>query len=239
MAIGTQFASLITDLRSELRRSSDVSLSFDDTDSLKRSINGVYRTLVVQHDWPHLRKVFDKIPLVAGQRLYDAPTGLSPDRVLDAVIWLGSLNFPIKRGLNFDTYSFLDPANNQRADPVLGWEMAFDPVSGKTQIEVWPIPASNNYQNLQFSGYWTPGRLVNNTDVCLLDDELILLFASARMLKSQKADDAELKLQEAQGYLLKLTQRAKGNSEPVQVGLGAHIRDRALHPNIVIKPSGG
>lgn len=238
MAIGTQFSSLVIDLRAETRRSSEVSVGVDDNDNLKRSINGVYRTLAVQHTWPHLRKAFDKIPLAAGQRFYDLPAGFDQDRVTEAVAWLGSLNMPIKKGIDLDGYSFLDPATDQRSDPVLAWDTAYDPTSGHIQIEFWPIPASASYF-VQFVGQWTPPRLVNDSDTCLLDDELVLLFAAARQLKAQGAKDADVKLQEAQAYLLKLEQRPKANAAPVQMGLGLNRRDAAFHPNIVIKPSGG
>ena len=239
MAIGTQFSSLVIDLRAETRRSSDVSAAIESLDSLKRSINGVYRTLAVGHDWPHLRKVFDKIPMNAGQAKYDYPVGFDPDRVLESAVWLGTLNFPLKKGIDLSGYSFLDPAANQRSDPPLAWDTAYDPTSGKSQIEIWPIPASSNYANVQFIGYWTPTKLVNDNDPCMLDDELVLLFATARMLKSQGAEDADIKLAEAQAYLLKLQQKTKNATQSVQMGLGIHRKDRAMHPNIVIKPSGG
>lgn len=236
MTIGVQFSELVINLRAETRRSSDVSVSSDDLDTLKRSLNGVYRTLAVNHEWPHLRHVFDKIPFAAGQRFYDLPVGFDPDRVFESAVWIGSVNSPIKKGITLSDYSFLDPANDQRADPALAWDTAFDTTSGSVQIEFWPIPSTNNY-SAQFSGYYVPPRLVNDTDPCLLDDELVLLFSSARMLKSQKAEDADMKLSEAQAYLLKLQQRPKANARPVQVGLGRSPRDAAMHPRIVIKPS--
>lgn len=236
MAYGVQFSELVINLRAETRRSSDVSVSSDDLDTLKRSLNGVYRTLAVNHDWPHLRHVFDKIPFAAGQRYYDFPAGFDADRVFESVVWLGSLNTPIKKGIDLDEYSFLDPSLDQRADPALAWDTAFDTDSGSVQIEFWPIPASASY-SAQFSGYWVPPRLVDDSDPCLLDDELVLLFSSARMLKAQGAKDADLKLSEAQAYLLKLQQRPKNDARPVQIGLGRSVHHSAMHPRIVIKPS--
>jgi hypothetical protein len=232
--IGRQFSALIIDLRSETRRSSDISVGVDDNDNLKRSVNGVYRTLSEEHDWPHLRMVFPKLPTVAGQRYYDYQTGFNPDRILDAVVWLGGLNTPIQKGIDFDEYSFLDPAADQRSDPILQWDTAFDPTTGKSQIELWPIPASAGF--VQFSGYYEPPKLVNDSDPCLLDDELVLLFAASRQLAAIGAKDAEIKLKEAQAYLLKKMQRPKGDSKPVQVGLGPSRNDGRFHPRIVIKP---
>lgn len=235
MPVGTQFSSLVIDLRAELRRSTDVSVGVDDLDSLKRVINGTYRRLAAKYDWPHLRKVFDKITLNAGQRYYDYPTYFDPDNVDQSVVWLGSMNMPIKKGIELESYSFLDPANDQRADPALAWDTAFTGTT--TQIEVWPIPASSSY-TMQFSGLMKVSKLVTDSDVCLLDDDLVVGFAAARLLKSQKSADAEYVLAEAGDHLLTLQKKPKKNSTPVQMGLGAHRRDNFGHPMIVIKPSG-
>jgi hypothetical protein len=235
MALGTQFLSLLTDLRSETRRSSDVSVGVDDNDSLKRSINGVYRTLTLEHEWPHLRVVFPKLATAAGQQYYDYQTGFDAGRVLDSVVWIGGMNSPIKRGIDFDEYSFIDSSAAAEMDPVQSWDVAFNPLTGIPQIEVWPIPASAGF--IQFTGYFVPPRLVNDSDPCLLDDELVLLFASARQLAAQGAKDAQTKLQEGQSYLLRLMQGAKGAVKPVQVGLGDARNAGRFHPTIVIKPS--
>lgn len=235
MSIGTQFSSLVIDLKSELRRSSDVSVGVDDLDSLKRTVNGAYRRLAAKHDWQHLRKVFNKITLNAGQRYYDYPAYFDPDKVEEAAVWLGSLNMPIKKGIDLDGYSFLDPAADQRADPVLAWDTAFTGTT--TQIEFWPIPASSSY-TAQFSGTMKVSKLVNDADVCLLDDELVILFAAARLLKAQKSADADFALADASDHLLTLQKGPKKDATPVQMGLGAHRKDRYAHPMIVIKPTG-
>lgn len=235
MAIGTQFSSLVIDLRAELRRSTDVSVGIDDLDTLKRFINKSYRALRMVHDWPHLRKVFDKIQLNAGQRYYNYPTSFDPDHITASVVWLGSLNMPIKKGIALDAYSFLDPATDQRSDPVLAWDTAFTGTT--TQIEFWPIPASSSYK-AQFAGYMATPKLVNDSDPCLIDDDLVLGFAAARGLRSQKSDDADEARADAETYLLKLQQRPKVDAQPQQMGLGAHRLDRYAHPNIVIKPTG-
>lgn len=236
MAIGVQFSAILTNLRAETRRSTDVSVNVDDNDSLKRSINGVYRTLAQNYDWPHLRVVFPKITLSAGQRYYDYQTGFNPDRVLASVVWLGSTTGAIERGVDFDQYGFLDSDADQRADPVQRWDTAFDVTSGKPQIELWPIPASDG-GFIQFEGYWEPQPLVADSDPCLLDDELVLLFAAARQLGAQGAKDTPIKLSEAQGYLLKLQQRGKAVSAPAQMGLSLDRKDGRFHPKIVVKPS--
>lgn len=239
MAIGTQFSLLVIDLRAELRRPADVSVGVDDNDSLKRVLNSFYRTLLDDYDWPHLRHTFDKIPMVAGQRVYDYPTGFDPDNVEQAVIWQDGVNWPIKRRIELDNYSSFDPADDQRADPPMAWDVKFDITSGTSQIEIFPIPDSADY-SIQFSGTYSPPKMVNDDDRCLLDDEIVVGFAAARLLKAQDSKDADIRLAQVDKHLLKKKAKPKGNAAPVQMGLGAYREDKGWqHPSIVIRSGSG
>lgn len=235
MAVGTQFSAIIIDLRAELRRPTDVSVGVDDLDSLKRVVNSCYLTLLDEFEWPHLRTVFDKIPMVAGQRVYDYQAGFDPDNVTQSVVWLGSFNNRIRRRIDMDGYSFLDPANDQRADPPLAWDTKYDPTSGTSQIEIWPVPASNSY-SVQFTGTYKPGKLINDTDICHLDDELVLGEAATQLLAAQDSKDAKIRAERAERYGGKKKSKTKTDGERVQMGLGSHRNDKPGHPSIVIKP---
>lgn len=234
MAVGTQFLTLYTDLRAEVRRSTTVSVGVDDLANLKRVVNHVYRTLYTDHEWPHLRKVFTKIPMAAGQRYYDFPADLEPDRVTEAVAWSNNIAYPIERGIGFDEYGVLDPELNERQDPPQCWDNRFTGTS--TQIEIWPLPATA-YHSIQFKGYIKLGKLVNDTDKCWLDDELVLLFSAAEVLKADDADDADSKLQLAQGYLQRLKANSKGAGKRYQLGLGSSPSRLPINATINIKPS--
>jgi hypothetical protein len=235
MAVGTQFLSIYTDLRAEVRRSTSVSVGVDDLDNLKRVINHVYRTLYIDHEWPHLRKVYSKIQMAAGQRYYDFPADLEPDRVTEAVVWSNNVSFPIPRGIGFEEYGVLDPDEDERQDPPQCWDNRFTGTS--TQIEIWPLPASADH-SIQLKGYIKLGKLVNDTDKCWLDDELVLLFSAAEVLKAEKADDADSKLQLAQGYLQRLKANSKGAGKRYAIGLGNSSPRSPINATINIKPSG-
>ena len=221
MAKGAQFSQLYTDLRAELRRSSSVAVGVEDLATLKRTINHVYRTLYIDYEWPHLRKVFPKIELAAGQRYYDFPADLDNDLLEAAVVWNGNIAEEIRVGIGFDEYSFLDPDEDDRQDPVQAIDFRFTGTA--TQIEVWPLPATNNY-SIQFRGYILLPKLVEDSDKCWLDDELVVLFAAAELLKGTKAEDADSKLLIAQGYLQRLKARSKGPAKRVSMGLGSSER---------------
>jgi hypothetical protein len=235
MTVGAQFSRILIDLRAELRRPSDISVGVDDVDSLKRVVNSVYITLLDEFEWPHLRTVFDKIPMVAGQRVYDYQPGFDPDNVEEAAAWIGPQNYPIHRRITMGNYSFIDPATNQRMDPPLAWDTKYDITSGTSQIEVFPLPASNSY-SIQFIGIYKPGKLVNDNDICHLDDELVLGESAAQLLTAQDSKDAEIRANRALRYGGKKKSKSKNAGERVQMGLGTPGPQKWQHPNIVIAP---
>ena len=234
MAKGAQFSQLYTDLRAELRRSTSVAVGVEDLATLKRTINHVYRTLYIDYEWPHMRKVFPKIPLAAGQRYYDFPADLDNDLLEGAVVWNGNTTREVRVGIGFDEYGYLDPDEDERQDPVQAIDFRFTGTA--TQIEVWPLPATSDY-SIQLRGYVELPKLVNDSDKCWLDDELVVLFAAAELLKGSKAEDADSKLLIAQGYLQRLKARSKGPAKRVSMGLGSSGRGSGYEGvSINIKP---
>lgn len=225
MARGTQFLSLVTDLRAELRRSSSVAVGVDDLDSLKQVLNRVYQTLVMQYDWPHLKITFKAVSLVAGQRYYDFPTGawggaavkLIYERVLRVAITHSGAVSDLDRGIDFEQYASFSSDDDERSEPTLRWDVTWTGTSD--QIEVWPIPNTNT-QKLHFKGVHNTPPLVADADNCLLDDHLVVLFCAAELLAAQGAKDASLKLNAAQGHLKMLQARAQGGVRGYQMGLG-------------------
>jgi hypothetical protein len=233
MAKGAQFLQLYTDLRAELRRSTSVAVGSDDLDVLKRTINHVYRTLYIDFEWPHMRKVFPKITLNAGQRYYDFPADLDNDLLEKAVVWNGNVKTDLQVGIGFDEYGYLDSDEDERQDPIQAIDFRFTGTS--IQLEVWPIPASSD-NKLQLKGYLLLDRLVNDIDKCWLDDELVVLFAAAELLKGTKAEDADSKLLIAQGYLQRLKARSKGPAKHFSMGLGSQSNSGYQGVSINIKP---
>lgn len=207
MARNVQFLSLVTRLRNELRRSSDVAVSSSDVAELKQVINRNYETLYADYDWPHLRTVFDKVPLSAGQYHYDFPSTLDPERVEDVVVWFNAQPLPLDRGINFDDYAVHDSAEDERADPAQKWDVRW--TGSATQYEVWPIPDTSE-QEIQFIGIKKFERLVNDSDLCRLDDNLIVAFSAAEIAAAQESKDADRKLAAAQTIYNRLRGRHKG-----------------------------
>lgn len=213
MAVGTQFSVLVTRLRAALRRSTSVAVGVDDLDSLKTTLNHHYDLLYQQNDWPHLRKVFD-LPLVAGERYYDLPEGLDANRIEDAdVSWSGTRH-PVRQGIGLSEMEAFDSDEDERSEPVLRYDIRWTGTS--TQLEVWPIPTTGD-QTLRIRGTQALTRLVEDADVCLLDDTVVVLYAAAEL--EADAKKADFKAQVAREHLQKLKGRGATNA-PYRLGLG-------------------
>lgn len=212
MAVGTQFLQLVTRLKAELKRVPDVAVGVDDREVLKETLNHQYDLLYKQKDWAHLRKVFT-LTLAAGQRYYTFPAGLSLDRIERVAAYWGGSPFDAQRGIDFEEYATYDSDNDQRADPVQRWDAKW--TGSSTQIEVWPIPVT--VQTMRFRGFQAISRLINDSDLCLLDDTLVVMFAAAEL--SNDSDDKKVKLSAAQEHLRVLTARMRVGSRH-QLGLG-------------------
>lgn len=213
MARGTQFLEIVTRVKSETGRSDSAAIGVDDLPIIKEAVNSIYSTLYVDHDWPHLRKVFS-VTLNAGQRYYDFPSGLNLERLEQTVVKFNDLRHEIDRGIGFGDYNNHDSDANERSDPVLKWDVRW--TGTEDQVEVWPIPATA--QTLYFRGIQAAPRLVSDSDLCLLDDTLVVLFAAAALLKDEKESDKKLKL--AQQLLATLKYRGQGDGARIRLGLG-------------------
>lgn len=229
MARGTAFSELFTRLRAETGRSTSVAVGVDDLDQLKEVLNSTYQTLYMNHDWAHLMKVFPRVTLNAGQRYYNFPTGLNSERVTRVVVWRDGIASDITRGIGPEEYNTYDPEADERSEPALAWDVRW--TGSADQIEIWPLPSTNN-QELQFTGVQAAPRLVNDTDLCLLDDDLVVLFAAAELLGDKGGKG---KLSKAQDHLRLLKARGKGGERAYQMGLDDYRRER--EPRVVLRIS--
>lgn len=232
MARGSQFLSLITSVRAELRRSTNPAIGVEDLDSIKQTINRVYYTLYMEFDWPHLRKVFDRVDLADGQQYYDFPTGLNSERVERCALWDNGTPTLIERGISFEEYAGYDSVGGETSDPAMRWDIRWTGI--KDQIEIWPVPVSNQ-QQLEFIGIQNCPPLVNDIDKCLLDDHLVILFVVAELAAAQKSADAQLKLSAAQQYLATLKNRSQGGRKRFTNGGGSIDGDSVRNGRAIVR----
>jgi len=182
-------------LRDEVGHANSVAVGVEATPGLKQTLRRVQTTLYDDHDWPFLRQYFTRITLQAGQRYYDVPNALNLERIEEVAIWFNNLPMPIEKSIGWEEYTKYDSETDSRAEPALRWDVRW--TGSKEQIEIWPIPATND-QQLQIRGIRKLRPLIANSDVCDLDDHMIVLFAAAEILARDKSPDAQAKLALAQ-----------------------------------------
>jgi hypothetical protein len=216
MARGTQLLQLVQMLRDETGRATSVAVGVDDLPSLKARLRRVQETLYDEHQWPHLRTVFDRIQLQAGERYYDFPPTLNFDRIEKVAVWDNGTALPIDRGIGFDEYSVYDSENDVRAEPATRWDVRW--TGTKEQIEIWPVPSTNN-QALQFIGTRKLRALVANGDVADLDDHMLVLFAAAELMPKD-SPLAKTKLSLAQARFNRVKSNAGNNAARTTIGGG-------------------
>lgn len=218
-------------LRAELRRSINPAVGIEDIPELQRLLIRTYETLWWDHDWPHLIQFFPMIQMQAGQNMYNMPAGLAYERIRDVAHWFSNLPLRIERGIGFEDYAISNPAT-ARSSPVLKWDVRFgDGV--QEMIEVWPVPASSFQYTLQFSGYGSVPRLVGDADQCLLDDNLVVLFASVEAEKDP--EESKKKASSAQRLLSRITGRSANNERQISIGQGTAKRSLTTRAVVVVR----
>ena len=213
-----QFVQLISDLRAELGRSADPAVGVSDLPSLKQTITRNYESLYDDYDWPHLSVISPRVSLNAGQRYYDFPNDIDCDKVNEVVVWWNGSPVPLTRGIGFEHYAEFDPEADQRSDPATHWDVRFTGV--REQCEIWPPPASTGSVKVQFRGKRKFTPLVDDADLCLIDNHLVVLTCAVELLPRAKSGDSQVKLAALQSRYGRLKGRSKGGSTPVRIGLG-------------------
>lgn len=219
MARGTAFSELVLQLRAELRRSQSPAVGSEDLAPLKQTLNHVLDVLSNEHDWPFMYRKFAPVALSAGVQFYGLPTGLLQERIIGARLKWGGSFYDLARSITFNDYETWDPAEDERSSPALKYD--FQNVAGALQIEVWPLPDSST-QAIYFDGYASHARLVNDTDLCLFDDTIVVLFAAAELMADTNKAESAAKRDQANELMRQIKIRgARNDSAPVQIGLGS------------------
>jgi hypothetical protein len=210
MRVGVMLSELRYELLAETFQSLSPSQTTSATPFYNYQLDRVQREQWNLIEWPHLT-IYSDVPMVQGQRYYDYPPELPFDAIF-RIWWPMGVNWaPLDYGINPHTYAAMGGENVQ-AWPPRRWRNcpAYDASSGTTdpasQFEVWPIPTAQPF-SLRIEGSAPANKLVQDTDVCVIDATLIVLMAAAEILAEQKSEGASMKLQKANAYRRMLVAR--------------------------------
>ena len=219
MARGTQLDTIVDMVKAELMADTDDAVSPGGDAVMKIQIANQQKWLALRYEWSFLEDEAD-VALVAGTRLYTLPTTLEFGKPVKAQCYWGDLWNDVELGIDaVRDYNFLNPALDQRSDPVCRWRLY---LTGTTkQFEVWPIPATAG--NFRFTGQIVLPALTAGTDTAVLDDLLIAQFTAAKLATRMKQADAPALLAQANETLKQI--RAGYPKAPVMFNYsGADMR---------------
>lgn len=204
MARGKTLQSLLQDFRAEIRTSQNAAHNVNVRETHVRLLQRVQETLWESADWPHLR-VRRLMDLQAGQRYYASDDDIHIDRLESIDVMYGGDWCVVTPGISNEHYAAWNSDLDQRSWPAERWQVYED-----DEFEVWPIPAQNADATslegkLRLTGIRNLSPLVADDDRADLDNRLIVLFAAAETLAASGADDAPLKLRQAEKRLNDLT----------------------------------
>jgi hypothetical protein len=204
MRVGVPLSELRYELLAETFQSLTPNQTTSSTPFYNYQLNRVQREQWNDIEWPHLT-IYADIPMVAGQRNYPYPPGLPFDSIF-RIWWPQGVNWvPLDYGINPQTYAAMGgelvqawpPRRWRNAAVFNSTTMTTDPAG---QFEVWPIPPAGQPYSLRVEGNAPLNALVEDTDECVIDATLVVLFAAAEILAMQKSESASLKLQKANQY---------------------------------------
>jgi len=193
VARNTTFGQLIEMTMIEAGMDPTPALSMNVRPLVKAAIKREYERLYDEFDWPFLR-VTEDVLTQAGQRYYDVPDTINFDRIEKVDYLWGDRWVPLDRGIDVSNLNTYNSDEDERSDPMLRWDIKW--TGDTTQIEVWPIPASNEIP-IRFTGIRNMTRLVGDGDRCDLDDQMVSMFAAAELLARKNSPEAQLKQQKA------------------------------------------
>lgn len=214
MARNVALEQLLISLRLEVGRSTNAAISRSSRNRYINILNRVQRRLYADFDWPFLEIKRD-IKLQAGQRYYDFPDDIDMDRAFLFEASYAQYWQKMSFGVGADELAEYDSDKDVRSDPPWRWEYHLEDLHDKPQIELWPVPATNGVDgskdhHIRVTGIHKLNEMVEDKDKCLIDADLIVLYAAAELLVRMRMPDAESKLENANSLYLKL----KGRSTP-------------------------
>jgi len=222
MARNTTLSQLRDQLRAEIGASPSVAMGINAVPQMNHMLNRVQERLWLEYDWPFLWTETD-IQSVDGVRYYNIPQSVNPDRIRKVMVNWNDYWYACESGIGPAHYNIVNSEIGQKEDNVRRWRIA----ANNSQIEVWPIPESDE-QKFRLFAYMNCPRMTSDSDTALIDDTLIVLFAAAEMLAALQDEASGIKYDQAKLHFTKLKALASKNSNFVLGGEDVNPEPRKL-----------
>lgn len=221
MARGLSLTQLIYNLRVEIGQSTNPAVSRSTRSRFIGLLNRIQRRLYSDYEWPFIGIDRD-VQMQAGSQYYDFPDDIDMDRAVRFEVKNGGYWQKVGYGITNKQLNEYDSDADVRSDPVWRWDYYLEDGSQTPQFRVWPLPATDGVEStkegyVRIYGSQKLSELVDDADTCLLDGDLIVLYAAAEILAKLKSADAEAKLENANALYMKLKGRATP-SAPFKIG---------------------
>lgn len=189
MARGTTLEQLTMMLKAEIGATTAYNANPDMNYVLHQYLRRNYEDLFDGWEWP-FKRVSRDIATQAGERYYDWPDDIDMEQELE--FWVDQFGtwIPLEQGIGPDQYNaYLE---GDRQDYPYRWDW-----HGEHQFEVWPTSAINGLV-LRIIGTKKANALISESDVCDIDDQMVVLYAAAELLARDSESRAQRKLNMAQ-----------------------------------------
>lgn len=212
MRSGVTLATIRNEVMIEAGLSTQAGHAASSKEKIDQLINRVERIMAAKDEWP-TQHFEERVAVVADAQYVTLPSNITFTMIESVHVSYGSEWLPVAYGIGARERTIYN--ETQRASPISRYEYSAE---RPTQIEVWPIGA--DAQTLLFQGSKTIGAMVDESDVCTLDADVIVLRCAAEILGRNNQADAELKLSEAISLTTALLKRqGSTRREPINLGM--------------------
>src|SRR6266496_155584 len=223
MSRGTTLVNLRALLKAEIRDAQETNAYADA--EYNYSLANKQTDLAFAYDWSFLSRKWD-LACATGSRYLSIPTAdirgtaatINFERPLLVERLYNTKYQMLEYGITSQQLNWRNSDLGQPLDPIQRWQLVTNTseTSNADQIEVWPIPASN--QTVRFTGQRNVYTLTGDADRADLDDLLIVYHVAADYLMHRDQANATLVLKKANDRLIRLRAGYPTLSDPVVFG---------------------
>ncbi|TDX21888.1 hypothetical protein DFO67_1327 [Modicisalibacter xianhensis] len=189
MARGTTLEQLTVMLKAEIGASPDYAANADMNFVYHQYLRRHYENLYDGWAWP-FKRIERDIATAAGQRYYDWPAEIDGEQELEFWVDENGTWIRLEQGIGPGQYNSYEEGDRQDYPYRWDWQ-------GEDQFEIWPTAALDGV-TLRIVGTKNPNKLISESDVCDIDDQMVVLYAASELLLRDDPNRAQQKSNMAQ-----------------------------------------